>query len=207
MKGLLLKDWYNLIHYLRAFLFMILVFTMSSVVGNFGLFFAVYPVVMASIIPITLMTYDEKEHWDIYCLAMPYTRAQVVTAKYLECLISGGVMSVLAVTAIFLGAFRTGNLGDWNPIALLAAFFFVGLLPSALILPLNFKFGTTKGRLVQLVTIGIICGSAAALGGTVSDLADLAGFLNSPLILVGVVVVLFFLSWQVSIRIYNKKDL
>ena len=207
MKGLLLKDWYNFIHYLRSFLFLILIFTMSSVFGNFGMFFAVYPVVMASIIPITLMTYDEKEHWNIYCLAMPYTRAQVVTAKYLECLISGGVMSVLAVIAILLGAFRNGNPGDLNLVALFAAFFLVGLLPSALILPLNFKFGTTKGRLMQLVTIGIICGSAAALGGTTSDLENLAYLLNSPLILVGIMVLLFFLSWQISIRIYNKKDL
>ncbi len=49
MKGLLLKDFYQLTKYCRAYLAVALVFAAAAAVNN-NMFFLVYPMIMVSVI-------------------------------------------------------------------------------------------------------------------------------------------------------------
>ena len=145
MKGLLLKDFYMIQKYCRSFILILAVFLAVSCFGEDNTFFVVYAVLIAGMIPVTLISYDEREKWNIYCETLPYTRAKQVSAKYLI-----GFMfefSMLAIaTAIeayrmqSFGAFALGELVTFS-LMMLA----VGLLGPALIMPFIFCFGAEKG--------------------------------------------------------------
>ncbi|NMP37237.1 MAG: ABC-2 transporter permease [Clostridiales bacterium] len=83
MKGLLLKDFYMIGKYCRSFVLILTVFLVVSCFGNDNTFFIIYPVLIAGMIPVTLISYDEREKWHIYSETLPYTRAQFVSVKYL----------------------------------------------------------------------------------------------------------------------------
>ena len=82
MKGLLLKDFYMLKN-LKAFILFMAIFLFVSTFSEENMFMLFYPCVLSGIIPVSLLGYDERSKWDKYSLTLPYTRAQIVSAKYL----------------------------------------------------------------------------------------------------------------------------
>ena len=81
MKGLLLKDLYMAAKYCRAFLLIVVVFLAVSFFGDDNIFFVVYPAMIAGIVPVTLISYDERDKWDLYAGTLPYTGSQPVSSK------------------------------------------------------------------------------------------------------------------------------
>ena len=56
MKGLLLKDFYMSWKYCRIVFLMMLIFLAVSATGDDNMFFMIYPMMVASIVPTTLLT-------------------------------------------------------------------------------------------------------------------------------------------------------
>ena len=83
MKGLLLKDWYMMKQYCRAYLIIATVFIAMSLFSNGNMFFIFYPCLLCGMIPVNLLGYDERSHWMQYSGTLPYTKTQLVSAKYL----------------------------------------------------------------------------------------------------------------------------
>ena len=114
MKGLLLKDLYMMRKYCRSYLVIVGVFTIMAVVlpfvedGNRStLFLSAYPVLLAGILPVTLISYEEKSKWNQYVGIFPYTKREQVSVKYLDML---AVLSIgLSLAAISQGV-TLGNL-------------------------------------------------------------------------------------------------
>ena len=57
MKGLLLKDLYMTVKYCRAYFFIAIVIAIATVWGN-SWFFLAYPIIIASVILVNLISYD-----------------------------------------------------------------------------------------------------------------------------------------------------
>lgn len=195
MKGLLLKDWYMLMKYYRNFLIVVAAMYFLFLFSEANPFFLVYPMIVTVMIPISLISYDEKSCWNIYCDAMPCTRAQVVSAKYIFCLL--GCMAVLLFSSLII-AFKSAEEG----LMLLYVSGSIGVLVPALILPVIFKFGVEKGRFVYYFGIAAICG--AGVGVSFVDIS-----VPTPLIifLPLAVLAIFALSWLLSIKLYSKRCL
>ena len=83
MKGLFLKDWYMMKKYCRAYIVIAAVFIAVSVVSDDNMFFVFYPCMLCGMIPVNLLGYDERSHWVQYSGSLPYTKTQIVSAKYL----------------------------------------------------------------------------------------------------------------------------
>ena len=86
MKGLLLKDFYMARKYCRAYVVIAVVFSLLAVWGNTS-FLLAYPVLLASVIPVNLISYDEKSKWSSFSGVFPYSKQQLVSVKYLMALI------------------------------------------------------------------------------------------------------------------------
>ena len=109
MKGLLLKDFYVMKRELRAFLFIIVFFTAFSFVGENNSFFMFYGLIMLPIVNISLISYDERSHWDSFLETTPVSRSTAVTEKYLLNLLllllwSPVVLAVYLIQAANLGS-------------------------------------------------------------------------------------------------------
>lgn len=208
MKGLLLKDFYMMLKYCRAYLLMVVVFVAVSLVNNDSLLFAFYPCMLCGMIPVSLLSYDERSKWLQYSATMPYTRTQIVSGKYLIGLCIQ--VAMLIVTAIaqavrmnLNGAFSVEEYLSF--MLLLAA---MSLLTSSITLPFMFKLGVEKGMMAYYVMIGVVCGGSVVASGLLEESMAQEISLNAvlPLLcLVGIGV--FALSWYLSIVFFRKREI
>ena len=200
MKGLLLKDYYMTVKYCRMLILMVLIFAAVSAVSN-SIFLISYQFIIAGVLPVSLYAYDEKSGWCSYADAMPYSRAQQVSAKYISAL----VFICLVMLICTVGKALTGDsfIEDFSLLVMLCG---TGLLSAAVLLPFVLKFGSEKGRWAYYAVIIIACVIAAAVFDTGSAVAlELTGT-AAACILAGCVL-LFGLSWLLSIKIYEKREL
>lgn len=85
MKGLLLKDAYQMWSYTR---WIILVSVAMMLMGTFFMkegsnFFMLYGGLMLGISPMSLQAYDQNSRFSAYSAALPVTKEQLVGGKYL----------------------------------------------------------------------------------------------------------------------------
>ena len=215
MKGLLLKDLYMSEKYCRVFLLIVVVFFGMSLMSGPGFFLLAYPCILMGLIPASLISYDEREKWDVYSGTLPCSRRQLVSCKYLVGLI--GELPVICITTVLyaLGLFRMGAFDPRAVLGMAAVFLLLGLIGPAATLPFMFRFGAEKGRIAYFAVIILLCGVSAAFGsiqgsgvgenaltaGNVMPQAGVSFFL-------AVLAVLFYaVSWRLSIAFYKKREL
>lgn len=207
MKGLLLKDFYLSWRYCRAFLVIVAVFLVVSFTGDDNIFFLIYPIMIASVIPMTLLSYDEHDKWTAYSGTLPYTRAQLVSTKYLVGMCFGSVAFLISMAATTVRMILGGGFVLEQFALVGTALLVLGCLGPALILPYVFKYGAEKGRVAFYITVGVFSGVAAVLAGIGFQVQVMGGGLWPLAAVAGVSILLYALSWWLSIRFYQKRDL
>ena len=208
MKGLLLKDWYMMKKYCRAYLLIAVVFIAVSLFSNDNMFFVFYPCLLCGMIPVNLLGYDERSRWMQYSGTLPYTKTQIVSGKYLIGLLSQ--ITILVATGVAQAAkmliVHNFELGDFAVLMLLMLI--VSTLTSSICLPFVFKLGVEKGRTAYYVMIGFVCGasvlaSSILRGQLVSEIQP-----NLILALVAIVGVgIYILSWYLSVVFFKKREI
>lgn len=201
MKGLLLKDFYVMKRELRAFFFIIVLFTAFSFVGENNSFFMFYGLIMLPIANISLISYDERSHWDSFLETTPVSRSTAVTEKYLLTLLLLLLWSPV-VLAVYL--IQSANLG--NPVQAICICAYMALFFPAVIYPFIFALGSEKGRFAYFI---FIFAAMAAIAAGVS-LMDRGAFVipdELSLILLLPPVVIYLISWRLSIALYKKRSL
>ncbi len=215
MKGLLLKDLYMSEKYCRVFLLIVVVFFGMSLMSGPGFFLLAYPCILMGLIPASLISYDEREKWDVYSGTLPCSRRQLVSCKYLVGLI--GELPVICITTVLyaLGLFRMGAFDPHAVLGMAAVFLLLGLIGPAATLPFMFRFGAEKGRIAYFAVIILLCGVSAAFGSIqgsgVGENALTAGIVMPQAgvsFFLAVLAVLFYaVSWRLSIAFYKKREL
>jgi len=211
MTGLLLKDIYILRRAAKTYLYFIAFYLILTLAGVFDStmvtgFIALFTMMLS----ISSFSYDELARWDRYAAALPVGRRGIVGAKYLLVLCLG-VLAQLLITGsgLILWLVKDADLSEIMVTGLVCVA--VGLVINSILLPLLFKFGAEKGRLIMValfaVTFLLGFGGAKLLGGE-SGVA-LPFWLETYMapILAAVVALALFFSLQISRSIYEKKEL
>ena len=105
MKGLLLKDFYQLIKNCKLFFLFDIVFLAVSFIYEGNMMFIGFPVMFSGILPLTLLAYDEREGWSEYCGTLPFSEKQIVSAKFLFGLIAQSVTAAVVAVIVFVQGF------------------------------------------------------------------------------------------------------
>ncbi len=207
MKGLLKKDLYMFWGYTRTFLLIALFFVVISSFVRENMFLLVYPMILSAILPVTLLSYDEKFKWNSFCDAMPLTRRQVVSEKYLLTLLVSLCMFLLLTLANGI-PMLVRHEPPAKLLEILTVLLPFGLIGPAVLLPFIFRMGPEKGRIAYLVLVGAFCASALILSDKLlSDLPQIGSPVTGFLLVLGVCALLFAGSWLLSIRLYKTREL
>ncbi|MBR5095029.1 MAG: ABC-2 transporter permease [Oscillospiraceae bacterium] len=204
MIGLLRKDLIMIWAYCRMFLLMVAIFlAVSCFSQEENSFFTIYPMIIGMIIPVSLISIDERSKWNVACDAMPVSRAKFVSSKYLLTLLSVLTVGALSMLAQAVRMSRTGSPASlWDLPGLLLP---IGLMGPGLLLPVIFWLGVEKGRIFYFALVGLVCVACVTLGNV--DLAAAgSGELPGGLIVLASVV-LFALSWALSVFLYRRREL
>ena len=98
MKGLLLKDWYEIRYQYRWFLILLAVAGFSSATGQGNaVFWGCYMMILVAMIPLNTMGYDEKSGWQKYSRCFPVSSGHLVLEKYLL-----GVIALIVAVGVYL---------------------------------------------------------------------------------------------------------
>ena len=208
MKGLILKDLYMSAKYFRMYGLILLVFLATSFFQENTLFFVFYPFMICGMIPINLLAYDERFHWDIYCGTLPVTRDMVVCAKYLLSLMAQGTVFIITAGVQALRISLQGAF-DWESyLVLLSLLFITSLVSSSITMPFIFKLGVEKGRMAYYAMIGLVLGAGYGFAGAFNERLQATVPFGIFLILGCLMAAgIFALSWYLSIRFYRKREL
>lgn len=212
MKGILIKDLYVAAKQCRYMLISPIVFVVISVFGkNAGtLFFAAFASLLMSMFPMTIMSFDERSRWDVFSIALPYKRSDIVLSKYVLSIAGNVIASVLYFVICLIV-----NSGSWDiefyfSISAISASF--GFIYTAIAFPPIFKMGVEKGRFWYLISIvsisvmgGIIAETASGLFGPTTKPIP-AENLSAGLIAFPISIILVAISALISIKFYEKRE-
>ena len=155
MLGLMRKDLCLLLQRSRALVIMVGVGVIIGFSTDGG-FLMGYLTMISAILSIGTISYDEFDNGYPFLLTLPVTRKSYVTAKYLFCLL-GVLAGWAAASVIFAGCclvkgegFRMAQLTE------ALAFLPVAGLMTAVMLPLQLKYGAEKSRLALAVLAGVV---------------------------------------------------
>lgn len=197
MKGLLLKDLYNIRKQAWWYLSMILLFCLLSVTVQNIAFAGTIGVLVTVSVPLIAIGYEEKDSWQKFVVASGRDIKTIVAEKYLLGIICA-VTGFVAYAVVYLLSKRTSLTDLFVPL-------FMQITVLSVMLPTVFKFGVDKGRVYMIAVILIFMlafiGLLSAAGKFVG--ADLIVFnLTTAVLIAGVLVISYF----ISLKIYTAKE-
>lgn len=213
MKGLLLKDWYQVKTNMRMMYLTVLavlaIWTLST--SGDSSFAVDYSAVFLGIMPAYLLSYDHASGWTEYSFALPLSKELQVAEKYLIGLFCAAAAVVIGGLFITVISLRTGTTPDKDALSLLAGSVCAILLINGISLPLLYRFGAEKARMIYVLTfagLGALLGGGGAVMDELQQNGPGSGPLPVPLWLAAVlllaVLALYAVSWRVSVAWYGK---
>lgn len=206
MKGLIIKDLLTLKKSGKMIIALVVFYLIISFISKDASILAGMISILFAMFPITALAYDERAKWDKYALAMPVSRDDMVISKYIL-----GLM--LCFAGFLLNLLFQLVSGNWNIENLLASvvIFGVGIVFFSVIMPIMYRFGVEKGRIVMIVFVSI----PFIIGIIINQFGDMSTRLEQaaarwedrlPIILPLIVLAIFIGSLLTSMHIYNKKE-
>lgn len=175
-----------------------------------------YMTFIGALFALSTISYDEADNGNTFLFTLPISRKGYVAEKYLFGLLLGGCFWLIGVLFAGVSILTKGGLQfrDLFGMAFMLLPVLFGLL--ALMFPFQLKFGGEKGRIAIIAAIGMVC----IVGVGIEKLArmfhiDLASiFLHMEgmsmgtlsAIVIGIGLVLLYISYQISVAIMNKKE-
>ena len=212
MRGLLMKDIYNLSKSVKQLtislaLFFVLAINMKSVT-----YLVFMMLILSSMLVLTSLSYDEMAKWDKYALTMPIKRSEIVKEKYI-------LFLLLTLTSTFIsnvvGIILTNifELESVKELMMTTISITSGIIILySILFPVLFKLGVEKGRMMMYVIFAIpifilTAGSKLLnklnLNITPPTLEEMMKYWYLfPLIMIVVV----YVSYRISVGVYEKKE-
>lgn len=204
MKGLLIKDFYLMMKTCRMYFLMILIFFVLAVVIPERSAIYLYDAIFMGMLSHTLLSLEDRDGSDKYYLICPYSRKQIVIEKYI---LSAILIAVISAVIAVLELIKKTDISEIMLILSLVAA--VGIIFPSISMPIMFKYGYAKGKIV-FICLGALIGICGAFfvnttsffSGALAQ--SINGFL--PLILIVGSVLIFVLSCLISVRLFKKRE-
>ncbi|MBQ2698070.1 MAG: ABC-2 transporter permease [Clostridia bacterium] len=195
MKGLLYKD---LLVLKKGVGYSVPVIVLMVILLNNN-FTMVYSVLFCTLFPWSVLAYDEQARWDRMALMLPVSRREIVLSKYLI-----GWLGMGAAT--LLGAVNALLRRQSGAAVLLLASLACGLLVMSLLLPIMFRYGAERGRVIVMLITFLVVALSTMLHVVIEGFAA-AGRIGFPAALLATLLAAAF-SWltvPISVRAYEKR--
>ena len=153
LRGLLIKDSMVLFRQLKLFFIILIGFAIFQNEATNG-----FALMYVTMLPITALAFDEQSRWGTYAQMMPYRIKDIVLSKYLIGMIGAGFIGTIEIvsSAVFMLAQGDGLQPLTEKLLVVLLVFCCSLILMSINLPVIFKMGAEKGRIVYiLITVGL----------------------------------------------------
>lgn len=215
MKSLILKDLYNIENSVKSLLFTFVVMAVAFIPTSNLAGYIVMCAIVCSMMVATTFAFDDHSKWTRYAMIMPVSKKDLVAGKFIVLIIFCMTGTLFGLVVSFMAGLAMGKVTfDFAGVTEILFFAMVALAISLTIgstfIPLIFKFGTEKARMLLvaslLIPAGICFGIYLLLGILEINLTEQFVFL---LICCSLIIALFwcYVMYQISCRIFKKQEL
>lgn len=210
MNGLLKKEFFVLRKQMRTWTMLFVLYAAIAVTGVWGPYILTTLVtVMTLMTPLSAFGYDQSTGWETFVATLPGGREKAVGARYLFCLLVDLAAAALALgLTLLLGLLGFADVALDEAAASTLSCAAVALLMIAVALPLCYKLGVEKARVVYMAVFLAAFGGGLALVNLLSGRIALPAWLGYALLaaVVPVLAVVMYLSYRTSVSILRKKE-
>lgn len=215
MKSLILKDLYNIGHNVKFMLFIMVIFAAVFIPtsGIEGYIFVC--AVLCSMMIVTTFSFDDVSKWTRYAMITPISRKDLVLGKFIVLAVFCAMGSLFGMVVGTIGSAILKKIsfdlvGIEKTLFLTLSAWAISLIFGSISIPLVFKFGAEKGRVLLLVSFILPAGIAFGiyklldtLGIVLTDHIIFVLLCCSPLL----ALVWCYVMYQISYRIFAKQEL
>lgn len=203
MKALLKKDYLVIKKNMKMFMLIIILFVIAGTFNDNDAFYVVFPMMLSSVLVMSLISYDERYHFDSYCAALPVSRKLAVSEKYiLSGILVGGIFLLCLLGMGYRGVI-TGPKANTEILSMLI----VAILPPSVLLPLIYKYGTEKARLYNYIVILVGVGISYLASDVVAHADDFRISLVPSFVAAVILGAGAYFSWTLSVKFYSAREL
>ena len=215
MKSLVLKDLFNIGHNAKSMLFILVAFAAAFIPfsGVEGYIFEC--AILCSMMIVTTFSFDDNSKWTRYAMIMPVSKKELVGGKFIVLVIFCAVGSLFGLVVGSIGGLITNKItldlvgiGELLFLALIS--WVIALIFGSMSIPLVFKFGAERGRVLLVVSFLIPAGICfgiyqllTTLGVERTDQLVFILLCCSPLLALA----WCYVMYQISYRIFAKQEL
>lgn len=205
MLGLIKKDLLIVKSNLKSLIIIFIAFIFMSLKGDFEISFFIP--FMCIMVFVSTFSYDDFNNWNPYAITFPCGRKNIVKSKYIASISLVTVSAIIGLILSFIVK-RTINVESIIP-SLIGSLFSISIIIS-IMYPLNFKYGSEKGRIILFASIILLSLIATSIYHFVNldDLQVVFDFIeNVGIVIIPILSVIFLvISYYVSKAIYLKKE-
>lgn len=215
MKSLILKDLYNIGHNVKSMLFILVVFAVALIPTSGVAGYIFVCAILCSMMIVTTFSFDDNSKWAQYAMIMPVSKKDLVAGKFIVlaifCLLGslfGLVVGSIAGLTIKSISFDLAGIGELLFLALTA--WVVSIIYGSMSIPLVFKFGAEKGRVLLLISFlfpAALCFGIYQLFVILS--IELTEHFMFALLCCSPIIALIwcYVMYQISYKIFTKQEL
>lgn len=215
MKSLILKDLYNIGHNVKSMLFILVVFAVALIPTSGVAGYIFVCAILCSMMIVTTFSFDDNSKWARYAMIMPVSKKDLVAGKFIVlaifCLVGslfGLVVGSIVGLTIKSISYDLAGIGELLFLTLTA--WVVSIIYGSMSIPLVFKFGAEKGRVLLLISFLF----PAALCFGIYQLfiilgIELTGHFMFALLCCSPIIALIwcYVMYQISYKIFTKQEL
>lgn len=210
MRGLILKDILNMKSYVKI---LVLVFAAQAFIfipkGDVS-FLSGFIILLCTMMVITTISYDHLAKWDKYALTMPITRKEIVLSKYVIFIVFSISGAIIGNIFTLVGGYFIKSINVVEAMIGSVSILAVDLILGSIILPLLYKFGPEKARLliilVTLIPTGLIMLGSQLFKNLGLSAPSVDVIKNLIFAIPVLAIICVIISYFVSLKIYSKKD-
>lgn len=216
IKGLIAKDLLQLKSYKQTLLMFIIIFTCTGIIQKSGNMLVVMLTLGFGMFAMASFNYDESAKADRYILTFPLTKKEIVLSKYIFAVCSTVIGAILGMVVSFIITLilnkQIPNIGE------LLSFGLGGILGLGIVqgiqIPCIYKWGAERGRLQIFIIATIVLSLCGILVMAIYNsniqlpFEKISNMIENFLTLIIIIttVVIYYVSYKISERIYMKKE-
>ena len=209
MIGFIKKDLAMIKSNFKLMGILFVVYAIMGFMGDMDISF-ILPLISVMIM-ISTFSYDNYNKWDAYAISLPDGRKNSVRAKYVATLLMMIIVSIVTfILSCAISYYKTQTIDLVQMLSTMLGSVFGTLLVLVFMYPIIYKFGLEKARIgIFVIAFGIVI-----IGGLLIQYVDLS-FISKYLfciedylipILIAVMIIMVYVSYIISLRIFNKKE-
>lgn len=209
MKGLIKKDFLLIKSNIKILVILFVVYGFMAFNGEIDLSF-ILPFMSVALM-LSTFSYDSYNKWDTYAIALPDGRKNSVKAKYVATILLLIFTTVIISILAFIIAYtKTKSINFDSILSMILGTFFATVLFQSFMYPVIYKFGLEKARIGIFALVFVI----SIIVGIISKIVDFKPLLRLLdnlgnywiIILPIIIVIMLYISYKISEKIYQKKD-